>query len=362
MAEDHFQERTEDASPRKREKAREEGQVARSAEVNAAAIITLGFMTLFLLGPFMAGKLGAAMTHILGHAAEFTLTTGNFAALIEENLYVFLVVFGPVCLALLAVGIGASALQVGFKVSPKALAPKFTKLNPMTGLKRLVSLRSLVHIVRDGIKLLIVAVVAYQVIQAEFESFFLLPDMSVPELALRMGKLALMVTLKIGVAVFVLAILDYLYQRWEFAKSIRMTKQELKEEYKDVEGSPQVKSRVRQLQREMSRKRMMQDVPSADVVITNPIHYAVALKYDVAKMNAPYVVAKGERLIAQRIKELALENDVPVIEDRQLARALYKLCEVGQMVPQTLFRAVAEILAYVYRLKDKAPDGMRSGG
>ncbi len=168
-----------------------------------------------------------------------------------------------------------------------------------------------------------------------------------------MGKVALLIAIKIGVAILVLAILDFLYQKWEFERSIRMSIQEIKEEYKDTEGSPQIKARIRQIQRETARKRMMDDVPKADVVITNPTHYAVALKYDISEMNAPYVLAKGQNLIAQRIKEIAIANEIPIIEDRQLAQALYKLCDVGQMVPQSLYRAVAEVLAYVYRLKGK---------
>jgi flagellar biosynthetic protein FlhB len=168
-----------------------------------------------------------------------------------------------------------------------------------------------------------------------------------------MGKLALGVALKIGVVILFIAILDYAYQKYEFEKSIKMSKQEVKDEYKDTEGNPQLKARVRQIQREMSRRRMAEAVPTADVVITNPTHLAVALKYDPEEMAAPYVIAKGERLIAQRIKEIALQNNIPVIEDKPLARALFKLCDIGQAVPANMYRAVAEVLAYVYRLRGK---------
>jgi len=195
--------------------------------------------------------------------------------------------------------------------------------------------------------------VAYKVIEGEFQSFFLLPDMSVRQLASRMGKLALVLSLKIGAVILIIAVLDYLYQRYEFEKSIRMSKQEIKDEYKDTEGSPQIKSRVRQIQREMARSRMMKAVPLADVVVTNPTHLAVALKYDQAKMKAPYVVAKGERLIAERIKKIARENNIPVVEDKPLARALFKMCDIGQMIPANLYRAIAELLAYVYKTKGK---------
>jgi flagellar biosynthetic protein FlhB len=181
----------------------------------------------------------------------------------------------------------------------------------------------------------------------------LLADMSIGPLAVTTGKLAISIALKIGVAVLILAVLDYAYQKYEFEKSIKMSHQEVKEEYKDTEGSPQIKARIRQIQRETAQKRMMQDVPKADVVITNPTHFAIALKYDSETMNAPTVIAKGQNLIAQKIKEIALENGIPVIEDKPLAQALFKMCEVGQLVPHSLYRAVAEVLAYVYRLKGK---------
>ena len=234
------------------------------------------------------------------------------------------------------------------------MEPKWEKLDVIKGLKRLVSVRSLVMMVRDTLKLFIVGFVAYKAISSEFENFFLLPDLTTMAMGMTMVKLAIVIALKIGGAILVLAVLDYAYQKYEFEKSIRMSKQELKDEFKDTEGSPQIKSRVRQIQREMARKRMMGAVPDADVVITNPTHLAVALKYNTDEMTAPYVVAKGERLLALKIKEIALEHDIPVFEDRPLARALFKTCEVGTMVPASLFRAVAEVLAYVYRLKGKA--------
>ena len=194
---------------------------------------------------------------------------------------------------------------------------------------------------------------AYNAIASEFDTFFLLPDMTVVQLAGSMGKLALVLGMKVGAIMIAIAVLDYLYQKYEFEKSIKMSKQDLKEENKDTEGSPLVKSRVRQIQREMARQRMMAAVPLADAVITNPTHLAVALKYESEKGNAPYVLAKGERLIAERIKEIAREHDIPIIEDKPLARALFRMCDVGDFVPAQLYRAVAELLAYVYRLKGK---------
>jgi flagellar biosynthesis protein FlhB len=210
-----------------------------------------------------------------------------------------------------------------------------------------------VSMIRDTLKLFLLGFVAYKVIASEADKFFLLADMAIPQMAATIGKLAVVIAVKIGAAMLAIAALDYLYQKYEFEKSIRMSRQEIKDEFRDTEGSPQTKARIRQIQREMARKRMMQDVTSADVVVTNPIHLAVALKYDPDRMSAPFVVAKGERLIAARIKQIAIENDIPVLEDVPLARALFKMCEIGQMVPHNLYRAVAEVLAYVYRLKGK---------
>jgi flagellar biosynthetic protein FlhB len=353
MPEQDFQERTEKATVRRREKAREEGQVARSLEINSAAVICLGFLTLYLMGPHVAGQVMQLMSHSMSNAPLIATADPTYVKVFGDNMLRFFAILLPVFAVMTVVALGINIVQVGFKITPKSLEPKLDKLDLVKGLKRIFSLRSLMMLVRDSLKLLIVGFVAYKAIKSEFSSFFLLPDMSIAQLAATMGKLALVLALKIGLVIFALAILDYLYQKYEFEKNIRMSKQDLKDEYKDTEGSPQVKSRVRQLQKDMARRRMMNAVPLADVVLTNPTEIAVALKYEPEEMSAPYVVAKGERLIAQRIKEIAEEHDIPIMEDKPLARALFKMCDVGQMVPANLYRAVAEVLAYVYRLKGK---------
>lgn len=353
MPEEDFQERTEKATTRRREKARERGQVARSLEINSAGMICLGFVTLYLLGPYVARQVTQLMSYTMSNAPLIASGDPTFVKVFGDNMLRFFMILFPVFAVMTVVAFGVNVAQVGLKVTPKALEPKLDKLDLVKGLKRLFSLRSVVMLVRDSLKLLIVGFVAYKSIKSEFASFFLLPDMTVAQLAAAMGKLAVMLALKIGLVILALAILDYIYQKFEFEKNIRMSKQELKDEYKDTEGSPQVKSRVRQLQREMARRRMMKAVPLADVVLTNPTEIAVALKYEPQEMNAPYVVAKGERLIAQKIKEIAVKHDIPIVEDRPLARALFKMCDVGQMVPVNLYRAVAEVLAYIYRLKGK---------
>lgn len=349
-----YQEKTEQATPRRRQKAREEGRVAKSMELNSALIIVLGCTAIFLLGPTLSTQLRLLMSTTMANAPGIAAQDPTFTKSWTDSMYTFFSVVGPVFVVMMVIGLGSNIAQVGFHISNKALEPKFDKLNVVNGLKRLFAVRSLVTLVRDSVKLLIVGVIGYYAIKAEFDEFFLLPDMTVAQIATTMGTMALVIALKIGAAMLVLAALDYSYQRYEFEKSIKMSKQDIRDEMKDTEGSPQVKARVRQIQREMARNRMMSEVPTADVVITNPTHIAVALKYDVEIGGAPIVVAKGERLIAQKIKEIAYAHDIPVIEDKPLARALFKLCDLGQAIPANLYRAVAEVLAYVYRLKGKA--------
>lgn len=353
MAEEQFQERTEQATSRRRDKAREEGRVARSAELNSAAILCLGFLTLYLLGPSLAEQSMEIVRYTLANAPAIAAADPTFISTFGSYVIKFFMLLAPVLVVMVLVAIAVNAAQVGFRITPKTLEPKLDKLNPLNGLKRIFSARSAVQLARDTIKLIVIGLVAYVAIRAEFDEFFSLPDMTVLQFGSRMGVVTLTVALKIGAVVLAIAILDYIYQRFEFEKSIRMTKQEIRDEYKETEGSPQLKSRIRQVQREMARHRMMKDVPTADVVVTNPTHIAVALRYDPADMDAPYVVAKGERLVAERIKRIAQEHDIPIVEDKPLARALFKLCDVGQMVPGNLYRAVAELLAYAYKLKGK---------
>lgn len=354
MAEEQgFQEKTEKATPRRRQKAREEGRVAKSMELNSALIIVLGCSAIFMLGPTLATQLRVMMSSTMANAPMLAAQDPTFAKSWTDSMLTFFSVVGPVFAVMLVIGLSSNIAQVGFHISNKAMEPKFDKLNIVNGLKRLLAVRSLVTLVRDTVKLTIVGIIGFYAIKSEFEHFFQLPDMSVVQIAATMGTMALVIALKIGAAMLVLAALDYAYQRYEFEKSIKMSKQDIRDEMKDTEGSPQVKARVRQIQRDMARNRMMSDVPHADVVITNPTHIAVALKYDAEIGSAPIVIAKGERLIAEKIKEIAYAHDVPVVEDKPLARALFKMCDVGQAIPGTLYRAVAEILAYVYRLKGK---------
>lgn len=351
MADESFQERTEKATPRRREKVREEGRVARSVELNSAVILCLGLTTVYMLGPVLTVQIKQFMIYIFREAPHMTFDFDSVVALMSNNILTFFLLLGPIFAILIAIAYGINVLQVGVMFTAKPLEPKFDKLNLANGIKRLFSVRSAVELCRDVLKLILIATVAYLVIKSQMPKFYLLSDNSVEAFAGTIGVTALKTALQVGLVILFIALLDYAFQRYDFEKQIRMSKKEVREELKETEGSPEIKARVRQIQREMTRKRMMQDVPNADVVVTNPTHIAVALKYDQKIMEAPIVVAKGERLIAERIKEIAQDAGVPIVENRPVARALYDLCEIGSTVPAKLYRAVAEILAYVYRQK-----------
>jgi flagellar biosynthesis protein FlhB len=354
MADESFQEKTQDATPRRRQKAREEGTVARSVDLTAAGIICLGFTSVFLLGPYMIGRIQDSLRYTMANAPTIALSDPTFQTVFSNSMLIFFAIVGPLFIAMMAIGVAINVMQVGFQVSPKAMELKFDRLNAIANFKRLFSMRSAVQLVRDPLKLTVVGIVAYIVIRGEFDSFIVLADLSIPQLAATLGHLAFSIGLKIGVAILVIGIIDFLYQRWEMNKQLKMSLQEVKDEMKETEGNPQIKARARQIQRHMAQQRMMAAVPKADVVVTNPTHIAVALKYDPSQMEAPTVLAKGQRLIAEQIKQIAREHGIPVIEDKPLARTLFKMCEVGDIIPAKLYRAVAEILAHIYRLKGKS--------
>lgn len=353
MAEESFQEKTEQATPRRRDEARRKGQVARSQELNSAVVLLAALVGLHFLGTGVLHRLMEFMKHIMAEGPSIVVTPASFPMyVIDWSRAYFFSVF-PVILIVGAAGLAISLGQVGFLVNEEALQPKLNRLNPGPGLKRLVSKRSLFELVKGILKILIVGYVSYLTIAPEIGRISGLSDIGIGDTFGYMGTMIFRVGLNTALILLVLAIIDYAYQRWEWLNGLKMTKQEVKEETKQTEGDPQVRSRVRSLQREMARKRMMDEVPEADVVITNPTHYAVAVKYDLDTMDAPRVVAKGQNLIAQRIKELARDAGVPLVENKPLAQTLFKAVEVGGEIPQDLYRAVAEVLAYVYRLKGK---------
>ncbi len=349
---DDSAERTEPATPRKREETRKKGIVAKSIEINSALALFFGMVVLYFGGSML-------IRHLISFAQRTFTTVGTtrisatlFHQLMMEQLIFILLALAPILLGLMIVGFIASVAQVGWKFSFEALAPKWKRLNPFAGVKNIfMSKRAIAELAKNLLKVVIVGWVAYSSISAAIKESVILIDGEVITIAEFMVSTLISTGLKVGIAYLILAVFDYAYQKYEFEKELMMTKEEVKEETKMQEGDPLVKGRIRNVQRQIAYKRMMQEVPKADVVVTNPTHIAVALKYDAQKMNAPKVVAKGAELIAERIKEIAREAGVPIVEDKMLARALYKSVDIGEEIPEKLFHAVAQVLAYIYRMK-----------
>ena len=357
MAEEQDQERNEEATPRRREEARKKGQVAKSQEVVSVSVL-LACVLFFHFGTSdMVQKLSVIMSKSLRDAGTTVISPSTIQGLITGFIYdAFMVVFPFLLLAFIA-ALVANYLQVGFLFSSEALAPKFSKISPLKGFQKLASVRSLAELFKSVCKLLIVGSVAYWTVAGEIDNLVPLMDQSLYGIMAYVGRISFTIIIRTCWVLIVLAVLDYVYQRWEYEKGLRMSKQEIKDEFKQSEGDPLLKSRIKRLQREMARKRMMAKVPQADVIITNPEHLAVAMKYDQKKMAAPMVVAKGADLVAQRIKEIARKNGVPIIENKPLARLLFKVVDVGGFIPENLYKAVAEVLAYVYSLKKQRMAG-----
>lgn len=349
------EERTEAATPRRRQEARKKGQVGKSNEVASALVILIGFSILVAYGPYMFSAIMKWMAWTLSPEvlARMRLTETNVAFLFVEMFYFCARVLAPLVIVLMVMGIISNVLQVGLLFSTHPITPNFAKLNPFQGFKRLFSLRSVQELFKSLIKIGIVGYISFGAIRAAVPDFVAMMDTDIGAMASMLSRIIAILAFKVSLALVILALLDYMYQKWEFEKSIKMTKQEIKDEYKQREGDPLIRSRIRQRQREIAMMRMMKEVPKADVVITNPVFLAIALKYDAGDMHAPQVVAKGAGQIAERIRDLAEENDVPILVDRPLAQSLYKLCDINEYVPPSLFRAVAEVLAYVYRLGKK---------
>jgi flagellar biosynthetic protein FlhB len=347
------QERTEPASPKKRSDARKKGSVAKSMDLNSAAVLVFGLLLLSFGGSTIVMRMEEIARAMFVQAGTPNLNASNIPHVVRESFVAFGIAVLPVLLGVMLIGIATNIAQVGFLFTLEPLQPKFSKMNPLGGIKRvMMSKHSMAEMVKGTLKVLIVAFVAYKAVDEVLNESVALSDSDVAAILAFMGTASVTIGLKVGLAFFVLAAADYLFQRFEYEKSLRMTKEEVKEENKQSEGDPLIKGRIRAVQRQIAYRRMMQDVPKADVVVTNPTHYAVAIKYEMGKMNAPKVVAKGVDLIAQRIKEVAKEHDVPIVEDKPLAQMLYKTVEIGDQIPEKLFQAVAQVLAYVYRLRE----------
>jgi len=345
-------EKTEDASGHKLSKAREEGQVAKSTEIPSVFVLLGGVISLWASAVYIYNNAMEMFHYNLNFDKIPDFTQAEMVNLLAVHGQKMLLICLPMFAGVYVVALLSNVAQVGFEISWKAIEPKFSKLNPISGFKQKFSSRSVVEMVKNLVKIGVISLVSYNAIMGELSNITRLYDNSIGQILLFILDISFWIFIKVCLIMLVVALLDYAYQKWKFLEDQKMTKKEVKDETKQTEGDPMVKSRIRQLQHEAARKRMMADVPKADVVVTNPTRLAVALKYDGKTMDAPKVLAKGAGPVAKNIRRIARENDIPLVEDKQLARNLYSHVDIGGEVPIEYYQAVAELLAYVYKLKN----------
>lgn len=353
-------EKTEPATEKKLSDARKEGQVAKSKEVANA----LGILALFLILKLWVGMVGKQFIQLFSDIYDsIPEAVVNWNGYLPQKammnafvniIFRTLLIAAPIFLVAFIVAFLADLFQVKWTVTAKPLMPKFSKLNPISGFKRIFSVNSLVELVKALLKIGLIGYVVYAFLKDRVNDIYILYDIPFAQALSLIFEILIDMGIRIAVVYIIIALADYIYQKVKFAHDMRMTKQEIKDEYKQQEGDPQIKGRIRQKMQEVSRRRMMQSLPQADVVITNPTHFAVAVKYDPETADAPIVLAKGTDYMAQRIKQIAKENEIEIVENKILARTLYNAVEVGEMIPPELYQGVAEVLAFVYHLKGKA--------
>lgn len=341
-------EKTEKATPQKRREARKKGQVAKSMEVSSALTLLLCFAYLMIAGPsFIEGCMNI-FKQSFSEYLLWELSIDSTKLIFNQLLWETVKLVGPLFGVAMIAGLVANYMQVGFMINTEALQMKLEKINPINGFKNLFSLRSVVELIKSILKMLITGGIAFWVVYRQMGELFKIGEKSIWDAARFIGALAIQIGMVVALCLIVLAAADYMYQKFDHEKKLRMSKQDIKDEYKKMEGDPFIKGQRRAKQRQMAMNRMIQEVPNADVVITNPTHFAVAIRYDFETMAAPEVIAKGQDYVALKIKEIAKSNKIMTVENRPLARSLFASCEIGDTIPEELFNAVGEILAYVY--------------
>lgn len=341
-------EKTEEATPKRKDEARQKGQIAKSMDIPQVATLLTGVVVMAAMFKFSYQVAYSEFLRNLAYIKKGSLSMEDIGELFSGYALDFFLITGPIFIGVLLAGLISNYVQVGFLFTWKPLIPSFNKINPFNGLKNLLSIKKVIEVIKTLIKLTAVGIFGYIVIKRNLEDFLKIPFMDRTEGFALMFKLSYDIVLKVAFILFVIAVIDYFYQRWEYNKSLKMSKQEIKEEYKQTEGDPQIKARMRAMQRSMIRKRMLQEVPKATVVITNPTHLSIAIRYEQG-MRAPVVVAKGADNIAMKIREIAQENGIPLLENKPLAQALYKAVEVEQEIPEEYYQAVAEVLKIIFR-------------
>ncbi|HEV3417334.1 MAG TPA: flagellar biosynthesis protein FlhB [Pirellulales bacterium] len=346
-------EKSQDATPHRRQQAREEGQIVQSQDLAAAIILLAGLLLLLALGGGLVEFFGNLARRQFGGDPWMSTNADTAAEQLRAILGELTKVALPILAALFAIGVASHLVQFGFLFLPDRLVPDFNRINPLSGFGRLFSISNLVRLGFGVVKILIVATVAFWSLYHRRTEILAVASMELPKIASFLTDIVLWTSLKIAGALFIVALLDYLFQWWKHEQDLKMTSQEVREEMRNLQGDPQVISRRRAVQRQLVLNRLAKAVPKADVVVTNPTELSIAILYDAETMAAPVVVAKGAGLVAQRIRKLALENGVPIVERKPLAQALYKQVELNRPIPDSMYAAVAEVLAYVYQLKGK---------
>ena len=360
MANDDAGEKTEEPTAHKLDQARNKGQVPKSMEVSSSFVLLGAGLTLVALAPMGWERMMGMFHYFVWRMAEVDITTADLWPWLYTAMLETLILVMPIAIIIMILGVMSNVYQVGgFILSSEAVSFKLDKLDFIKGFGRFFQLKSMIELIKSILKLIIIGAISYLVLNDNMEIIVTMGAMEPVDAALFTLQVSLELFFKVVIVLTFLAVLDFAYQKWQFNKDMRMTKQEVKDEFKQMDGDPQVKARIRQLQRDNSKKRMLTDVPKADVVLTNPTHFAIALVYNSQIAPAPLVLAKGQDFMAQRIKDVAKESKVPIVENKPLAQALYKSVEVGNTIPLEFYKAVAEVLSYVYRLKGRVSGGRR---
>lgn len=347
-------EKTEKATPKKRQDARKKGQVLKSQDVSAAISLLILFLLLIFLAPMMfEGLYSFFIQQLSKNMLIETFNADVVMQMYSDSIVEMAKIILPIMAVAVVVGVGANYLQFGFLFTTETLKLDLKKIDPIKGIKKIISVRAIINLLKSVLKISLIGTATAIVIVVNLENVLSLAFHSPWDILVTVAKLVAYMGIAASLVLLIISLLDYIYEKFEYEKQLKMSKQDIKDEYKNSEGDPLIKSKIKQRQREMAMSRMMQEIPSADVVITNPTHYAIVLKYDEDSMDAPTIVAKGTDFIAQKIKLIAKENNIIMVENRPLARSMYDQVEIGDQVPEEFFKAVAEILAYVYRIKRK---------
>lgn len=346
-------EKTEKATPKKRQDERKKGKVAKSQDVNTGILLLFSFIILFVFGPQIVDGMMSLYTHTFTENIHRDVTEQSVHEIFSEATFAVAKWLLPIMVIAIIAGLSSNLLQIGFLFTTEPLKFDLKKIDPVQGAKRIFSIRALVELLKSLLKIVVIAAITFMVIWIYKDDMMMLAFKDIYGATAFFGKTTIIMGISASIGLLILSVFDYAYQRYDYEKNMRMSKQDIKDEHKNIEGDPLIQSKIKEKQRQMAMQRMMSDVPKADVIITNPTHFAVALKYDETKAPAPYVVAKGSDYLALKIKEIAKVHNVITVENRPLARSLYHQTDIGECIPEQMFQAVAEVLAYVYRVEKK---------